>query len=700
MTPVDTDSISELYQSYKASTNSFLTWLWCQYHLESPQAAKGHKFQSTSDILKAAKVLQQVKSAVPSSVIGILRDAIMKRKHVFSVYQKLGAADHGHEAFVVRLEETLSILIPLAEEGQVWSTDESKCDRLTMSNLFTYLPVVDDDTETHAAPACTDHKHHGSPPPSPLGENNPANTSVPSSFRLEDDWLREVFDAAYFLIELHTMRSLVKKYWQDAAQGHIPLCFAAWLTNFAFYNTAKVMPPRFAEVCINIFAQPEFVRNLFTKALDVAEPEVYISDGTRLFILAETINNFGATLPEFPKPKISGKTFRCDNPECACKFKTGNLPKAVDDDKGESLSQHEKDQVKPIFDNVRKDFETERAIAVVEDMKPLKCGCFTPICEPFFFVARDFLSQRVPLASARLVSALDLFFLAEDAFQASDADLIRSQCRLQALRLAMEIRASISPVMEVIKTMVQDCERARYWYNTLQSFHQALGAYLRERKFDIYHTSPWTAGSHMMEMLTQAFCCGYRVNSDWATISATLHLYNAMRHSVADTPSIPVFDELCQLFIEKVFRGSLPNRNFCSTYRRIVYHSKIKKGSVSQSKRSAFSLAIGFTRVPQDLEIDCWLIDHHFSNHDEDPWFQAAVHDIDKSGSEHKTYRKIKEAQAKVTLSEYMEKSKARILLELKGPRPIARLNFFAVFMLCSKFLEKPWQAWQTTRTR
>ncbi|GKT51734.1 uncharacterized protein ColSpa_11915 [Colletotrichum spaethianum] len=102
MTPIDTDSLSKLYQSYKASTNSLLTWLWCQYHLEEPQAAGGRKFESTSDILKAAKVLQQAKSTVPSSVIGILRDAITKRKNVFSIYQKLGAADHGHEPFVLR----------------------------------------------------------------------------------------------------------------------------------------------------------------------------------------------------------------------------------------------------------------------------------------------------------------------------------------------------------------------------------------------------------------------------------------------------------------------------------------------------------------------------------------------------------------------------------------------------------------------
>ncbi|WYZ43605.1 hypothetical protein EsH8_VII_000041 [Colletotrichum jinshuiense] len=559
-----------------------------------------------------------------------------------------------------------------------------------MFNIFTHLPLIEDDiNNTHAAPTCTDHKHHGSPTPSPLGETNITKASVPSNFRIEDDWLFEVFDAAYFLVELNTTHSLLKKYWKDAARGNIPLCFAGWLTDFAFYNMAKGMPPRFAEVCIYMFTQPEFVRNLFKEALGVAEPEVYISEGARLTFLAEAINDFGATLPDTPKPKLLGKTYLCNHPKCACKFRTADLPKAINDSKGEGLRQHEKDQVQTIFDNLRDDFETGRAIAMVEDLKPLTCGCFTPICESFFFVARDFLSQSVPLASARLVSALNLFFLAEEAFQVSDAELIRSQCRLQSLRLAMEIQASILPVMEVMNTMIQDNESAKRWYDTLQSFHRGLGAYLRERKFDVYHTSTWTAGSHIMEMLTQAFISGYRVNSDWASISATLHLYNAMRQSVDDTPRIPVFDELCQLFIESVFRGSLPNRNFCSVYRRVVYRSKIDKGSDSYGKMGVSSLTAGLTQVPQDLEVDCWLVDHHFSNHDGDVWFQGAVHGIStKSGSEEQVRRKVKEAQAKLSPSEYMEKSKARVLLELEGPYPIARLNFFAVFMLCSKFLD------------
>ncbi|GKT51733.1 uncharacterized protein ColSpa_11914 [Colletotrichum spaethianum] len=182
---------------------------------------------------------------------------------------------------------------------------------------------------------------------------------------------------------------------------------------------------------------------------------------------------------------------------------------------------------------------------------------------------------------------------------------------------------------------------------------------------------------------------GYRVNSDWASISATIHLYNAMRHSGVDTPKISIFDELCQLFLDSVFRGSLPNRNFCSTYRRIVYRSKINKGSTSHDKRGTSSPTVGFTQLPEDMEVDCLLFDQHFTNHDRDPWFQGAVHGIPyKSGSEHKTYRKIEEATAKASPSEHMEKSKARVLLEPDGPRPIARFNFFAVFMLCSKFLE------------
>ncbi|KAL2882161.1 hypothetical protein SGCOL_002426 [Colletotrichum sp. CLE4] len=69
------------------------------------------------DILHAAKILEKGNHTVPAFIVKLLRGVIAKRKYVFSLYQALNVGDAKHAAFVVRLQETLVIITPLASRS-------------------------------------------------------------------------------------------------------------------------------------------------------------------------------------------------------------------------------------------------------------------------------------------------------------------------------------------------------------------------------------------------------------------------------------------------------------------------------------------------------------------------------------------------------------------------------------------------------
>ncbi|KAJ0331501.1 hypothetical protein COL922a_011819 [Colletotrichum nupharicola] len=692
MAPTGASSISELYKSYKKLTNCFLSWLWCQHRLKAPSDCSLN-FRSTIDILKTAKVLQEAKTTVPTSVIGFLRSAIEKRKLVASIYQHFGAGHDGHDAFNDRLEEVLSILTPLMEVLPIPLMDNPDVEDSASYNRFSRLPTVESEPDDQSTPVETGHKHSGSPLSSSHTTNQANQSEPPSDFYLEDDYIREVFDAAYFLIELDRVQALLKKCWVDVSRGKMSFPLAAWMTNFAMYYIGRGMPPKFVHVCVNMSIHPESTCDFFSELSDKVDPKTFLSDARRFYMLAQAVNEYGKTLCDAPKLTIKTKRCMKDDPTCECKFRTPQveLPSSVH--KEEKLSESEKATLRFVFTILRADIETPRAISLLEvldDLKPPKCTCYTQICDAFFFLGQWFFSQNELLATSRLVAGLNVYFLTEESVAASDAIIPRSHYRLMSHNLAVDMRKGVNQALGTVNMMAPNCEFAAMWQRLLLELCDGLTAYISEEKFDTYHTSPWTAGSEMLEMLNVAFDYGFRINSNWAVISATLHLYNAMRRSIADTPRIPIFEELSQTLLSSVFGGNLPERNFCSIFRRIVYDSRVEKTDVPRGKGKAYRLEAGLLQLPCWMDIQCRLLDRHDWNYNDSIPFQGDVLGIPcPPATREKAFHQITDVRAKLTLSEYLEKVKDMVSLDIEGPQPIARINLFAVFTLCSKFLGK-----------
>jgi hypothetical protein len=96
-----------------------------------------------------------------------------------------------------------------------------------------------------------------------------------------------------------------------------------------------------------------------------------------------------------------------------------------------------------------------------------------------------------------------------------------------------------------------------------------LERYTKEVWFDLYYQSPWTAGSHMVEILHASIDTGVRLFHSRGTVAAVLHVYNALRQ-LKSIDQISLLDELCEVFRDEIFLGSLPKENFNSCFRRFL----------------------------------------------------------------------------------------------------------------------------------
>ncbi|KAJ3949652.1 uncharacterized protein N0V96_000776 [Colletotrichum fioriniae] len=129
----------------------------------------------------------------------------------------------------------------------------------------------------------------------------------------------------------------------------------------------------------------------------------------------------------------------------------------------EELSDEDKHTIHGILDRIREDLDTQRAIGSLEAAKGLECKCFTPICEPFFVLARDFVRQDIHVAPTRLVLGLILLLITDNAVPATDAKVVRSQCRLKARLFTMKVRENVLPILQSVRSMDSYPSIAEYW---------------------------------------------------------------------------------------------------------------------------------------------------------------------------------------------------------------------------------------------
>ncbi|KAF1940685.1 hypothetical protein EJ02DRAFT_225885 [Clathrospora elynae] len=194
----------------------------------------------------------------------------------------------------------------------------------------------------------------------------------------------------------------------------------------------------------------------------------------------------------------------------------------------------------------------------------------------------------------------------------------------------------------------------------------------------------------MIEMLTFGTFEGLNLCLRSGLVCAFLHLYNALIHLSPEMPRITVLDQLCLVFLARLFLGMFPTSNFLSRFRRAMggklsrstdkenRHSRIAMpkmdlNCLSHSVKTGFSLFYDMQSNTYGPTVEIWDTVYHGS---------SMRNLTSKERCSMKDHLETKPFNAP------LEKLKEAIMREFTGPSPIAKLNFFAIHTFCARWIQ------------
>ncbi|KAF9881798.1 hypothetical protein CkaCkLH20_00944 [Colletotrichum karsti] len=751
-------SISEAYGEYKSATHYFLTWLRCQYRLVAPtHERKMDDFQSTKDILNAVRVVSDAESAVPASVISSLRNAIAKRREVLAIYKRLCADDLEHEVFLRKLEKALRVLKPFVVTSNPTIAEREAIKNFIAPNKFFALNVVDEDIgdDQDTAPSSQDPPQQSDaqviPPSAPTDEKK-----KPTEFSLEDDKLGAKIEVMLVFVFFKNLSSLVQSYYTDAANGMIPLPLAAWLTNSAYYHVQPILTAN-RLACSSQWAKCwGLACEFFTKSPDALGRNERVPECFRFLSIAQAVWKYReskkspnhlkgvSTIDPLAHLPSTGSLMRqsgVDRDSIAVDRNLvhvimSNMERVFNYDGAESLKRELSSEPpwdeNSIPDDQKLGYTIYKSIARSykyelmhpKNIKPskrmmqfleygMKFYGHKPRrypCEPIFYIASIYNGDSINEQGAHmrppteLVFGIDMLLETYDAFLHPGGELKPQDARLTSLRLAMEMKAAADSLKDTLASTFAGLNNYVQKLQVLFHFSLSLDNYVKEKLWDVYHRAPWTAGCHMVQLLHHAHIFGNILCFDLEMVPAALHLYNAMVRSEVGAPRVPIMEELCDLFEDNVFGGKRPNRNFVSHYRRVVYGSKISKERPGEGGRDFGSRLEGSSKESKVRlkHVESVFFQQHHDDHPLSLQFVAHINGVsDKQLKHPKTRESFMETSSRQSPVEMLEKMKTAVLAEFEGPRPVARINYFAILGVCCKILEDMSEAhglWRDTR--
>ncbi|KAK3622517.1 hypothetical protein LTR56_022146 [Elasticomyces elasticus] len=112
------------------------------------------------------------------------------------------------------------------------------------------------------------------------------------------------------------------------------------------------------------------------------------------------------------------------------------------------------------------------------------------------------------------------------------------------------------------------------YFDALQAFHNKLETFTGTARFDLYYQMPWTAGMQLSETLYGALEFG-------VALCRTRGIFGQMLH----TPSSPLLEQLCDLFIDQIFLGERPKKNFQNILLRSIGGDLQSRAKTSRNGR-------------------------------------------------------------------------------------------------------------------
>ena len=477
-----------------------------------------------------------------------------------------------------------------------------------------------------------------------------------------------------------------KTVWCQAGKGEVPLVVAAFITNVAFARFEDV-EQRFKLICDS--SNPEVLRS---KLMRLQDPPMMMNSSedcqdSSANPVVESLQRSWHMLLGL-KEKAPPTQHECD----MCSPKPSNITLRIGADSAEADDKC----VHMILHNVKQHVQAK---CLPTDIVRAGTPLYAEVGYFLTHVENDVNGLRCTFGLRMLLDAYKTFMLA------SQETSTPPSCRLQALKLAQEALPSIGAVLA-------DASMPCRCYQTL-AFHLGnleldLKAFFQEKCFDLYFQSPWVSGSHVLEMHETLFYYGLRLFSYRHYVGSVVHVYHVLRELTGFRP-VPLLEQLRNTFKDVLFPGGRPVRNFKACCLRYMGGRLRFKSDASDHKSGSHHMAIpahtakasagfGLRKEANDSRFAYCKISlfYHIKERgyhvNESLWSRTrALADRGVLGRDDKSHRCMHEytrqEPALNSCPHQFSSLQSAVLTDFAGSFPIARVNFFKVYMSCVQII-------------
>ncbi len=477
--------------------------------------------------------------------------------------------------------------------------------------------------------------------------------------------------------------------WEQAGRGETPLVVAAFITN-ATFAAFEGIEQRLIALCNG--SNPEALRSKFMQM----QEDLKVSAGVGNSPKSQQVEALQKPWHLLLQLKRSHRAGQHDKA-----IPTVQMPSQIIFRKGSDSVPTDQECLGVMLQNIGQYVQARRRSTSI-----VRVG--TPVyADVGYFLTHDENDTNGLRCSYGLHLLLEVY---KSYLLASQHARAPSSCRLQALKFAQEAVPGIRAVLDD-SSMPCRCYHTLAFH--LENVHLDFIAFLQEKRFDLYFQSPWVCGSHVLEMLETLFYYGLRLFSYRHYVGSVLHVYNILR-SFTGFQAIPLLEELCNTFQNILFPGGRPIRNFRACCIRYMggrlqfnpYTSDHRSGCHQMSipaHTAKATAGFGLRKEANDSRFEYRKVSlfHHIKErgyHLDDALWNR-VHDLTNIHQEDQNPRKSTkrclcsrhgDSEHDTSSSSHqhgLHRLEKAVIRDFTGPFPIAKINFFEVYLACVRII-------------
>ncbi|KAF2653049.1 hypothetical protein K491DRAFT_22262 [Lophiostoma macrostomum CBS 122681] len=699
-------SLRTRYLKYKADTAIVIDWLVLKQVVPTPKKTKQQPTRlAVREILCLAEDVARRAVEPPAEVRTALDAVLVNRRFLTKEYEKINhqsvekvAATDRHKHFNETLSQAYDLLFPsnpdttASREGYMSSDPVSKAP----TNRFKVLSDLMEDMSDSRCfkPASDDRSEH---------------ESISQQSSIQDDSLDAAIAIHVYIVELEGVISTIKDTWKAAAEGSVSITLAGWLTNFGF-ELMRVTNEKF---CGRFGDNDSIIAKYVHNAGVAIHHDASVNDlfEPHLRILGESSCYRGCSEAfDLMWPHTAMCAFRkcleiapdlahsSERRGFATFFRKPIEIKASEKQylfTGKEFDINDEVAGQKISNDIHQHFHKEYS-SLISVLRGISCAAELRAAGlpnfqkhktvPLMVETAPFLKDETYPISTHLVMGFNVLFQSSKSFlwMGDDDTANKTNCRIEALRLANEIKLSLDELMQCGKDDFVAGSHNSDMLMRIVHFSSALRAFALEPLFDIYYQCPWVAGSQMSAMLGEAQQIGMHMLDQKGIFGGVLHLYNMIRQVGVKCPKVPILEALCDLFCNEVFMDrSRPSDKFS------VRHQRFLGGRLERlNGRGWACLSLG--RPKEDMDFTkqringpdvSLFVEQHEGN--DALWGRIAEGVIKPRHSKKSKGITFDDLFRSLPLQRTIRKAGTLVEPEFFGTFPVAKINCFRVYKMC-----------------